>query len=511
MPTNYFDVVVIGMKLEGLLVASLLAKRGFRILVVGHGDSPPWYELNGMSLPRSPNPIIAMSSPVVQRVLRELALFQSFRRRMEFPDPSMQVVLPERRFDFSKNDTDLEREIDREFPEVKRPVEEFHKACQCVQRILDGMLSKDLVWPPESFFEKREFSKASSDLDLNQADCLSKEPFGEFSERHPFRMMVDAPVRFLTDLDPDQIGPYTRYRAYGHWLHGPGHLRGGTRWLYGELLQKIGSCTGEVRSQDRVDRILLRRGAVHAVQLKGVEGEIGCGFVIANCQLASLLSLVPNRGSFEEQLERLGEPQTAYDRYTVNVVLDADGIPEGMGRRVYMIRDTSKPRVEDNLLHIERSELASGTHLLCIETLMNRRGMEGVAEYRDQARERVLTSLRQLIPFLDNHLRWVDSPHDARDAQDTRNNRSVASEQPWTRGPHTMEGISSFPLLGPLGACALPVRTPIRRLMFCNAQVVPGFGTEGRFLAAWTAARIVTKADSKKDWMRRGLWTRVEL
>lgn len=74
-----------------------------------------------------------------------------------------------------------------------------------------------------------------------------------------------------------------------------------------------------------------------------------------------------------------------------------------------------------------------------------------------------------------------------------------------------MPVVYGFPVHRTLGLCALPIRTPIKRLLLCNAQVVPGLGLEGQFLTAWSAARIVTRSDRKKEWMRRGLWTKVEV
>ena len=60
-----------------------------------------------------------------------------------------------------------------------------------------------------------------------------------------------------------------------------------------------------------------------------------------------------------------------------------------------------------------------------------------------------------------------------------------------------MRAIYGFPVVSGLGVCALPVRTPIRRLLVCNEQVVPGLGIEGLFLAAWSAARVVSRSDRK--------------
>jgi hypothetical protein len=62
-----------------------------------------------------------------------------------------------------------------------------------------------------------------------------------------------------------------------------------------------------------------------------------------------------------------------------------------------------------------------------------------------------------------------------------------------------------------LGLCALPIRTPIKRLLLCNSQVVPGLGSEGQLMAACSVARVITWADRGRSWMRRRLWAKVEM
>ena len=74
-----------------------------------------------------------------------------------------------------------------------------------------------------------------------------------------------------------------------------------------------------------------------------------------------------------------------------------------------------------------------------------------------------------------------------------------------------MPMVYAFPVTSALGLCAMPVRTPIRQLLLCNGQVIPGLGLEGLFLAACSAARLVSRSDRSKEWMRRGLWKNVEI
>lgn len=508
---SYYDVVVLGARLGGLLSGALLAKRGFRVLVLGQGAPTPSYEVGDLVLPRKPFTFLAAHSPIARRVLGELTLHQVFRRRAATMDPAFQVSLPGHRFDVPSQDEHFEREIEREFPEVKRPIEDFHRAVLRNSAELDRFVDRDLSWPPETFLERREFARASAHLPWDKTGN-GPDPLAELADSHPFRLAARAPVRFATGLDPDYVDRLAACRLYAAWLRGAATLEGGYRWLRDALVEKLGSYSGELRQRDSADRVLLKRGQVSGVRIAGSGEEVGAGFVVAGCDLAELLRLLPDRGPFEDVFEKLGEPQPRYYRYTLNVVLAAEGVPVGMARDVFHLRDPRRELEDDNLLHVEAHPVDKlGRRLLCVEALLPRRGIEEVSGYLEGTRERLLDALREFVPFLDRHLLFVDSPHDGRSLLDVQSGAELAPSEPWSRGPATMEPLHGYPVKGALGVCAMPVRLPVRRLLLCNPQVVPGLGLEGTLLSAWSAARIITRSDRKKEWMRRGLWTKVEL
>jgi hypothetical protein len=240
--------------------------------------------------------------------------------------------------------------------------------------------------------------------------------------------------------------------------------------------------------------------------------EIGASWVLVGSSLSTLLRLVPDRTPFEELFERIGEPVVRHYRYTLNLRVAAEGVPAGMSRDVFFVRDPERPASEANALHVQVDPPdAEGRQLLCVEALLPRRGIEDIPEYLGTVRERVLASLGELVPFLGHHVELVDSPHDGRDVDDLRGGTRVQAAESWARGPQTMRRVHGFPVSTALGVCALPVRTPIKRLLLCNDQNVPGLGLEGLFLAAWSAARVVSKSDRRKDWMRRGRWGKLEV
>lgn len=511
MSRSFYDVVLLGARLGSLLCAALLAKRGFRVLLLDQDEVPPTYQAAGVTLPRAPYTFLAAHSPIARRVMAELALHQAFRRRAIAMDPVLQIALPRHRFDLPLDEAELDREIEREFPEVKRPIEDFHRHVLRTAAQLDRVVERDLVWPPETFLERRELGRASAQQPFDRhgggPDLLAELP-----EEHPFRVSVQGPVRFSSQMDPNQTSALAFARLYASWLRGPATIEGGYAALRQMLLEKIQTYTGEVRTRERIDRVLVKRNAVSGVRLASSGEEIGCSFVVSGCDLTTLLSLVPDRSAFEMTFERHGEPQPRYFRYTLNVVVEAEVVPVGMGRDVFFVRDTQAPLEGENLLHVQVDPKdASGHRLLTIEALLPRHSVEEEAGYAAAIRDRILASLGELVPFLGRHVVLVDSPHDGRPIQHLRDKVDLLPDEPWTRGPSTMETVYGFPVPGALGVCALPVRTPIKRLLACSPEVVPGLGDEGTFLAAWSAARLVTKSDRRKEWMRRGVWTKLEV
>ena len=71
--------------------------------------------------------------------------------------------------------------------------------------------------------------------------------------------------------------------------------------------------------------------------------------------------------------------------------------------------------------------------------------------------------------------------------------------------------VYAFPVTTALSVCAMPVKTPLRGLLLCSQQVAPGLGLEGQLLAAASAAHVVRRSDRAREWLRRRLWTKVEI
>lgn len=510
MPVSYYDVVVLGTNLAPTICAALLARRGFRVLLLGQEQPPPNYTLGPWVLPRAPFALLAENSPVSRKIWSELGLTQNLRRVSTPLDPGFQVVMPHQRLQASNDDAVWDREIEREFPRVKRPAADFLAHVNRLSHAFDEALARDLTWPPETFFERRDFARALASMPVDR-DGSAPDPIAELPDHHPFRIAVGLPPRLSDGIDPDHTTTLRSARLYAMWQQSPHAIAGGMQTFQQLLLERLKSHSGVVQETTHARAILLKRGGAVGVRIAGSDEEIGCGHVIAGQDMARLVQLLPERDAFETLFEAVGEPQLRYYRYTLNLVVKSEGIPAGAARDVFVSLPSDPGRQFERQLHLQIERLDAQHHNVCIEALLPRAFVE---EDNDDGftslRERLLSPLHDVLPFLDEHLCVIDSPHDGRPPTVLRDH-DIAPLDVWQRGRTTMTAVHGYPVTQALGLCALPLRTPIKRLVLCNSHVMPGLGLEGQLITAWCAAKVVTKADRSRSWIQRGMWTRLEV
>lgn len=504
---NFYDAVLVGINLHTLLTGGLLAKRGFRVLVVGQQQPLPTYKVDGLSLPRGSSALPAADSPAVTRVLSELALKPLVRRRLRPLRPAFQGILPEHRVDLGDPPELIGREVEREFPAVRRAADDFARATQRCWENLNGLIERDLVWPPGGFFERREFARAAQHQPFGKDDAGT--PLAELLDDHPLRAIINAALRFSDGTSLGSGNPQRELRQIAALFHGAELAEGGMLGLWELLIDSIRTHNGEVRLTDRVDSIGVRRGAIERVLLSPADEEVGCHFVLSGLPVSRLARLLTDRSDLDALLDAVGAPAPWAVRFTLNLVLAAEAIPEGLARNAFLL---AHPRAQlgDEVLRIEHAALDRQRAVLSAQALLPVSSLDGDGGQLDGLRERVLARLHELSPFLQSHVQLVDSPHDGRGVFDARSGQVRAADEAHRRGPETMPTLYAFPRKELHGCTALPIRTPIKRLLLCNDQVVPGLSNEAPFLTAWSAARVVARSLGRQ-WMNRGRWTKVEL
>src|SRR4051794_8356962 len=155
MDTNFYDVVVCGGELTGLVAAALLGRRGFRVLLLGHDADRPSFDAGGFTLSRGPALLPPVDAAPLARVLKELNCIQIVKRRAPALSPGFQVALPRHRFDVTAGADGLGRELAREFPADRAAIEAALGRMAAASALLDPLLATEITLPPDGFWERR--------------------------------------------------------------------------------------------------------------------------------------------------------------------------------------------------------------------------------------------------------------------------------------------------------------------------------------------------------------------
>ncbi|HEY2902421.1 MAG TPA: NAD(P)-binding protein [Polyangia bacterium] len=496
MDTNYYDVIVCGGELTGLIAAALLGRRGFRVLLVGHDADRPTFEAGGYTLPRGPALLPALDSPPVARVLSELNCVQVVRRRAPALQPGFQVVLPKHRFDVPADEDALLSELRREFGDDATTMLAATARLHEASAVLEPVLGAELTLPADGFWERREVARLESLLPKVGTDLLAPLPI-----EHPWRTVVAAPAALGSAFGPNDLGTVTQARSFVLARRGLHRLEGGTTALHALFLDKLGTFAGEKRERLTPIEIVQRRGKAVGIRFRPRDETIGAEHLIWAGPAAAMHALCgekPRKGR-----DTATGLHVACYRYGLALLVAAEAIPEGMGSRVFLIADPTRPLLEENAIAVTVAPSSSGRdagHVhIWAECLVPAPAVDGGPGYLRAVRGRVRKQLAKLIPFFTEHLAVLASPYDGLPAELPAGKKAPAVAVPALPMPPVYSAESARPL----DVAGLPHATGIKNLYLAGRENLPGLGVEGEFVSAWGVLRLVAGTQPKKDVRRR--------
>lgn len=522
MPARHYDVILLGRSIGSLLTAALLARRELRVLVLGQGQFAPLYKIEKHTLARRSFTMLSATSPAFRRILHELAQSQRFKQLTRPLDPMFAILDGDSRFEIPPDMELFQREIIREFPEIQQPIAELYTQISTINAQVDSAFDKDSLWPPGTLFERLETGRFASQLPTPgpTANLLARMPNG-----HRFQRVVELPALFASHLGMDSTALHSLSvaRLHGSWTRGVHSLPRGEQDLEDFLVGRIEAAGGTCRLDGRAEELVIQRGRVVGVIEEGEESPTAAEAVVASMTGEALAELSRGAGITKKARDQWPRIEVLGGRFVVSLLISDFGLPEPLPTESFLIaKDPSLPHV-----HLQRmqesaflpsptdDEKRTSRSLLVAEVLLPPVG--GV--HLLGARQATLAALKSYLPFMEEHLVMVDSPHDGLPAWSYRKDAQGRNVRHEVERLHlhgaTPTAEQMIPRLGVspagyLGLAGEPLRGPIVGTYLVGPSVLPALGQEGEVLAAWGVARLLTKKDRSRQKLRQQMWTRIE-
>ena len=497
MPSNSYDLVVLGDDLAALVCATLCARRGLRTLVLGD-DRPARYTLGPHKLPIDPVMWPTLPGSAADRVLKELHAELALRRKLREPKIAAQIVTPDVRIDLGADRLvgELEREVGKDAAAAW--VTLWDRGSE-LARSLDPMLGSEHAFPGVGFFERREIAKlaerACADANAWWTDTQTTSAATFAIWRHLAAIALRHP----------NAGALAIARAVDAWRTGPSSLRGDGDGLRDLLVEKLTTAGGEVRA-GKVAEMDVSWGKISSLTLANGD-ELGAGQVVASRPPAELAELLGKKAP--KRLAELAAGMTIVGyRYTLNIVIDEAGLPEHMAPTVAVIAAPEKDPSGDAAFSIHLGEADdTGRVIATIAAVLQSDGpldADRTISTCMTLRAGLWKRLGEVMPFFERHLVLAHSPFEA-----------TPPQVPGGRGSYDVP--RNLPLaMTPVWAATAPANavdqatggtltymTGLKNLTLTGEQVLPSLGLEGALASGWSAAKVACAvAGKKKDYLR---------
>lgn len=259
---NSYDVIVVGAGFGGLSAASLLTKRGFNVLVLEASN-----ELGGCAgkFERANYRFAAGATlgmgfetdGVIAKLYKELSL--SLPTMTNIPI-IMDVHLPDGNVRYWREKANWYQEIQNLFPRESSRMIEFFEEVFYVGSLLDNIIDKKIVFPPNRFSHIKSLVPLINKQNLNLVPFLTQSVFDrlkryELLANKKFLHFINGQLMDSVQTTAEYTPAFLGYAALQTFHKGAFYLDGGLATIAYDLAQYIEKQGGMIKKLSKVQNV----------------------------------------------------------------------------------------------------------------------------------------------------------------------------------------------------------------------------------------------------------------
>src|SRR3989338_6262486 len=495
-----YDVIVIGSGIGGLTSASLLSKRGLKVLIVeqnstagglcnsilkkgyafdiaaslfwgfGHGEVFHWLfsEFN---------------------ILNDLLERESIIRKIE---PGLQVILPNHRINIYSERNRFYEELKREFPSDMSNLIKLYQESDRIEDEIYYILNKVHFYSLKNHYqhENKRLKKlyiAISLLLKRKKDILHISKWVNSSEIERF---IDLQLIYFIHKKTSDIPLPLSSIILGIPKRGIYGIHGGAQMLTQIFEKQLIKFGGNIIYNSVVEEIILKRGKACGVKVRqgNSVSELKTEWVISDTTFSNIEDSLIKKKRKKNQFSRINK-KIGGGIVPVSVLLGVDEkvIPELMGEHAVMMRDYELPASGSNIIFIsvspgwDETRAPHGKRCITATCFLSQNEASKInwEMERENKTKEMIDNLEQLIPFISEFIDCAYSitPDDYQRMTLRRNGmlRSFSNQ-------------SDF-----YGFNSPSSKTPVRRLLMVGDEVFPGLGVAHTAKSGIRAAEEILK------------------
>jgi phytoene dehydrogenase-like protein len=473
-----WDVVILGANTSGILAGALLVKRGFSVLFLEEGGKAA--KLRGKYRFRQFSNLseIFISRAVIEGVYQLLGLRLADGEFAHRGNLKCQILLPGHRIDIAAYRTDSLDEMKREFPGNSGLIETFYSRLQEEDWIRRTMMALGDEQPLLGRIGKR-LALAYHVLSDRRLSAF----LGSLKADKAFTRFIDVQIKSMSYLYVDDWPLSLTSHLIGILMRDEVLMDvTSPRGFMDRVKEEAVKGGGKVNVLESFNRVHIEKSpGEFRIHTNGEDKTISSKVCIGNLPLSQLKKLMPTAFSGRKWAGKEKRLWPKYFILSLNLGLDARGVPVGLGDCFVSLRDMDAPYENGNLLIVlmgpEGVGAPSGKKSVTVNAFIpvdegkwDRAKIKGVIE-------NMLVHLLEVAPFLDRSIRLIDG----------RPSLGRYGGQ-WANRDIIYGGVPSFRMGGEM----LPTATPVEGLFLACRENVPYLGFEGEILSGIKVTRAIS-------------------